>query len=305
MNELYQKYMEIYDKEIVPAVKIFENERIKLKKYFSLFLKIVYPIEIVLYIFLCLKIPSFECRWIVLGGLFLLFWGGPHILMYFPQKKFENKVKSAIMPLMLKPFGDFKWINPKSEELITEEDINKSGMFSYGMQKTDDDKIIGTYKGIQIKISETNINAGKHKHFTGLLILLDIPKKFSGHTLIYANNQLCTQNNNIGEKITLESIDFNNKFNVYTTDSMEARYIITPSFMERFINLTQIFGPHICGYFYERKNLLITIQSLKVLDFFSIGNIQKTIDDKEQFIRFFNEFYAILSIIDELKLYYK
>ncbi len=308
MDELYQKYIEIYHKEIVPSVKIFENKRIKLKRQIDSFFKIIYPLEIILYIFLCIKIPSFECRWIVIFGLFLFFFSFPGIIVYFLQKNFENKVKSFVMPLMLKPFGNFKWINSKSEELVTKEDINKSGMLyrTNFIQKSDDDKFIGKYKDIQIKICETNISAGKHNDFTGLLVLLEIPKNFSGHTLICGNNPLCKQNpNNIGMKINLESIDFNDKFHVFSTDQVEARYIITPSFMERFINLTKIFGPYICSYFYENNKVLITIQSLEVLDFFSIGNIKKTMADKEQFIRFFNEFYAILSIIDELKLYCK
>jgi hypothetical protein len=58
-------------------------------------------------------------------------------------------------------------------------------------------------------------------------------------------NKLFSSFANNLEKVKLESIDFENRFIVYSNDQVEARYILTPSFMERLVKLEKMMGDEI------------------------------------------------------------
>ena len=74
-------------------------------------------------------------------------------------------------------------------------------------------------------------------------------KNFSGNTIIETKRALkrsCIagllsyddSNKNGALSLTkLEDIEFNDKYDIYTDDEVEARYLITPSFMQRLKNM--------------------------------------------------------------------
>ncbi len=79
--------------------------------------------------------------------------------------------------------------------------------------------------------------------FKGLIIKLEFPKSLSGRTLVlqnsweqkfsFANRTLQTFNNEEKNVVDLTDTNFNKKFTVYSSDQVEARYILTPTFMEK------------------------------------------------------------------------
>lgn len=78
--------------------------------------------------------------------------------------------------------------------------------------------------------------------FVGGLIVADCPKPFRGRTVVLPNdlhprNLFSGAFQNIGERVELESDDFNSAFIVYSTDQVEARYLLTPTTMERLLRL--------------------------------------------------------------------
>lgn len=62
-------------------------------------------------------------------------------------------------------------------------------------------------------------------------------KKISGHTIIVGNTTYRTDL----KRIHMESAYFEKSFNVFSTDHIEPRYLLTPSFMERFQELSKVF----------------------------------------------------------------
>ena len=109
--------------------------------------------------------------------------------------------------------------------------------------------------------------------------------------------------NNYGdrlEKVVLEDPNFMNKFKLYSSDQVEARYFVTTAFMERFYNLKTVFGAKgiKCSFLDDR--LLIAIENNK--DFFEIGSLFKSFHDKESIKQFFMELESIYSMIDYFKL---
>tara|TARA_E500000318_G_scaffold51517_1_gene48206 strand:- start:140 stop:1117 length:978 start_codon:yes stop_codon:yes gene_type:complete len=81
--------------------------------------------------------------------------------------------------------------------------------------------------------------------FEGCLIVADFPKSFHGRTVVLPNdfhprNLFSGAFQNIGERVELESDDFNSAFIVYSTDQVEARYLLTPTMMERLLRLRKL-----------------------------------------------------------------
>ena len=102
------------------------------------------------------------------------------------------------------------------------------------------------------------------------------------------------------DKITLEDPVFDKKFDVYSSDEVESRYLITTAFMERFNNLNTSFGAKKakCSFFDE--NIMFAISTNKNL--FEIGNLFQRLDDPNRITEFFNEVASILTLVDYFKL---
>lgn len=103
------------------------------------------------------------------------------------------------------------------------------------------------------------------------------------------------------QKVLLEDPEFNKIFNVYSSNQVEARYLLTTSFMERFKNLQSTFGAKIikCS-FYDQNKLMIAISTEKNL--FEIGSLFKSVYNKDFMKQFYKELSAIYFLIDYFKL---
>lgn len=98
----------------------------------------------------------------------------------------------------------------------------------------------------------------------------------------------------------LEDVEFNRKYDVFTNDEVDARYLITPSFMERLKNMKTAFEADgiSCAFF---GNLLIVAMSTRK-ELFSICSLVKPIDDRKQFVQMYEEIVSIIKLIDHFKL---
>ena len=101
-------------------------------------------------------------------------------------------------------------------------------------------------------------------------------------------------------KIKLESVEFMKKFDVYSSDEVEARYLITTSFMDRFQNLKTVFGAKVIKCSFYNENIMFAINTKE--DFFEIGSLFKSFKDKTAIDRFFKEIESIYDMIDYFKL---
>ena len=103
------------------------------------------------------------------------------------------------------------------------------------------------------------------------------------------------------QKVVLEDSRFNKIFNVYSSDQVEARYLVTTSFMERLKDLQQVFGAKVvkCS-FYDENKLMIAISTDKNL--FEIGNLFKSVYDKDFMKQFYKELSSIYFLMDYFKL---
>ena len=76
--------------------------------------------------------------------------------------------------------------------------------------------------------------------FKGFLFVADFNKHFSGRTLLHRDTWIKMPRE--GNRIKLEDPRFEKYYDVYATDPVEARYILTPSLMERIVELNKKFN---------------------------------------------------------------
>lgn len=102
------------------------------------------------------------------------------------------------------------------------------------------------------------------------------------------------------DKMILEYTEFNNKYNAYSSDQVEGRYLVTTSFMERFKTLHTAFGSKKAkGAFFDNK-VMFAISTNKNL--FEIGDFFHPLTDMKHINDFMKEISAIYEIIDYFKL---
>lgn len=101
-------------------------------------------------------------------------------------------------------------------------------------------------------------------------------------------------------KMNLEDLKFNNMFVSYSSDQVEGRYLITPAFMERLLNLQTAFGTkNIKCSFYDDK-FMVAIETKK--DLFEIGNLHTSLKDLTMINEMYDQLSSIYKMIDYFKL---
>lgn len=102
------------------------------------------------------------------------------------------------------------------------------------------------------------------------------------------------------DEVKLEDPKFAKRFNVYSSDQVEARYLVTPSFMERFQNLNTAFGAKKAKCSFYDDKIMFAISTNKNL--FEVGSIWRSLEDPKTLNQLFDELYSIYRMIDYFKL---
>lgn len=132
--------------------------------------------------------------------------------------------------------------------------------------------------------------------FRGFFFIADFQKNFKGQTTIYRNTWIKLR---FGERrVKLESPEFENSFDVYSNDQIEARYLLTPGTMERILDLDRKFPGKITVSF-RNSNVIIAIPD--GTNHFE-ASIWQTMLNNENLKREFNTLCLLLGIVDDLNL---
>ena len=138
--------------------------------------------------------------------------------------------------------------------------------------------------------------------FKGIVIEIDMNKKVTGHTF-FIEKAITSKNIPINMKgfqsVKLEHSTFAQNYNIYSTNQVEARYILTPSFMERIKALDFAFKAKCVRGSFRGNQLTLVIHTNK--DLFSMGSLLRNSTIKD-FEILYDEMISVLQIVDELKL---
>lgn len=294
-SQMRKKFQEVFFKKISPGLSVYEAERLRQFGY-TRAVKIAALIIILVLVFLTKQIDI---------GLILFICFVAGAVCFGLKKKFENEIKQKIMPYVCKCLGNSSW---KSAQCSFEQLLCKSGIIDRYNCVSYDDSFTGNYKDINYEICESwftnETGSGRHRRietiFRGVMVKLDMNKSFTGNTVIRPDTSLHRSPSQNLKHTTLEDVVFEKKFDVFTDDEVEARYLITPSFMERLNNMKTAFEAYAISCAFYDKYLLVGLSTRK--DLFSIGDLNKPVNDGKQFFTMFEEILSIIKLIDHFKL---
>ena len=234
------------------------------------------------------------------------------VVFYYKRKKYVSWFKENIVHGIIKFIDPGLHYNPVGH--VHKNDYVNSGLYP---EHTDrylgDDYVEGRRDKTTFCFSELHtekeVTSGKSTHwetiFKGLFFIGDFNKNFQGRTFIYSEN-----NPQLGffskmfssfawnlERVKLESIEFESKFIVYSSDQVEARYILTPSFMERLVKLQDLMGDR-TSYSFVDTNVYVAVPISDELfepSVFSENDYNRLGD-------YYNTVHIVFDIIDELNL---
>ncbi len=241
----------------------------------------------------------------LIGTLFLCGW---RINSF--KKKIKDKIYEKLFSLM-----DLKYATKGEEYSLIASKIRNVCACSHIYNRYDtinsDDIIFGNYGEMPFHISDSKITyetgSGKHRRtvtvFDGLFLSAKIGKKFKGETIIKTDHWGQAKEINGKKTVRLEDIEFEKAFEVYGTDQIESRYLLTTGFMNRLLEYKKkkkcaievVFSNDII----PNENIFFFIHSGK--NFFEIP-ITKNLLNKDVFYGVIMDIVDALEIVETLKL---
>ncbi len=335
-----QDFTPHYEQFIKPRIDEFEKKRQaalaerNTRKNRAIIVNVVLNIAIIFSFFFDERHLDWE---IILDWLAtnLIFFINSFFYVQWPLRKYKIGIKEIIFPLIFKFFGnDFVYSHKPCTHIFG--DIENSGIVPDHNSSIFEDLVEGTHNEVRLQLMEAKLKSGgkqshrssrnedifegmndgvvksffsskenNHTVFRGLFIVFSMNKCFSGQTVIKSESGV------VGnwlkgvffklERVKLEDPNFEKLFEVYSNDQVEARYLLTTSFMERLVSLKNLLKGGVGnfqGSFYENK-LLLTIPCE---DKFKVGSIHSPVSFKEEIETILKEMQIIFQIIDILKL---
>ena len=179
-----------------------------------------------------------------------------------PIISYKMAVKDSIIKDFINFFGNF---HHSLFRQIDDDTIKKSLLLNNYNRHDADDYFYGTYKNVSMVISEEEMiykgNKNQSTVFKGIMVLLKFPKAFNGRTVVFKDwncfNFLHKTAKEF-ERIALEDVVFEKEFEVFGTDQIEARVLLTTTFMERMLRVREIFkGKKIQFSFFDNRMINI------------------------------------------------
>lgn len=226
-----------------------------------------------------------------------------------PVIRYKENVKSKFMPVICAFHGMLTYALTGPSEV---EKKYAGEIFPGFNRQENEDMITGEYKGVKVSMHETTLkqkgNKSTHTVFKGLVLDLELKKNFTGKTL------LCKDAGSIGnfftgkdfkglKRVELEDPQFESLFQVFSSDQVEARYVLTTAFMERLLTLARLRSPNATPSVqcvFEQSHLVISLPSQSNL--FEPGKISETALKVDDIHSFLAEIKGVFDLVDVLKL---
>jgi len=228
---------------------------------------------------------------VILGFILLIVYSSKSSAV---SKEFKQKFVAALID------SEFDNVSYFIEGRLSKEAFYKYDFGLSGNIYKSNDHIEATYKGVRFSLCDVLLQqrtrSGKTTHtvtkFQGPVLRIKLSKSQPGRLQVLESSRLTWFDHY--DKVEMESITFNNTFNVYTTNELLAFYILTPHFMEKLMkvereNPGKLYFTFIDGYLniglYNRK------------DNFEVAG--KTISD-DTLLLFKSQIHKIKEIIEEV-----
>jgi hypothetical protein len=138
--------------------------------------------------------------------------------------------------------------------------------------------------------------------FRGQCLAVKFMKQFSGITKVYRDMGMLNFFAKLGQlgqgqHVKVEDPVFEKAFEVYSTDQVEARFILTPDFMERLLGLERTFQGKQLRCAFAGGEMFLAVEGKNLLE---PGSMNRTMDDLNRVREMLLDFAAIFLLIDAM-----
>jgi hypothetical protein len=172
-----------------------------------------------------------------------------------------------------------------------------------------EDEIKGTREGAAYSLFEAHLRDVRRDSkgrtttvtvFRGQLLRVAFPQKFLGRTIVLRDAGMFNGFLGLGtdlQRVGLVDPKFEKVFEVLSTDQVEARYLLTPVFMERLLKLEELLHGKKARAAFSDGDLLVAIEGGNL---FEAGSMFKPLADRARVDRVLKEIQSVHGVIDAL-----
>lgn len=305
-TNLKSRFDQYYQTTLYPFLKQKEDTRLKYVNRFWFLLLLsffVLPMAI-LVIYFVNNYSEINIDW----GIFYIIVAVAVFVLRGPFAKYRKEVKNDVMDLFVRFFDGFSYHQGAG---LSPALLERSRIFPAYTKAKADDCFDGVYNDVALRVCEEHLEKeyrtakGRRRVqtvFRGIAVEMGMKKPFKGQTIVLKDSGFFNKFKGFNdlERVKLEDVIFEKHFEVYSSDQIEARYLLTTAFMERILKLKELYkGKKIEISFYANK-ILLAIDTRE--DMFEPCSFFKTNLNKEKIDTVFEQFWTIFSVIHVLKL---
>jgi hypothetical protein len=190
---------------------------------------------------------------------------GEYWAAYKLERQYRRRYKERVLPQLLADFGDLRYQPASTDEVKRLGALRIVPDFD---SVRADDEVSGTYDGLPVRIIEACLRRRQQKKsvvvFDGLFVAITLPRSLSGTTVVLTDrggweNFKARWRGGSLEVVRLDDMEFEQRYEVYSTDQIEARALLTPAFMERFLGFATRSGFSLPGAIAEGSTLVVAL----------------------------------------------
>lgn len=233
---------DFYYKNLFPTLETLEKERKQLRTR-VIVIGVILSIIAIFLIIITNHIDFIIVGYVILGS----------ILYKFLVKDYTKEFKQNIIRPLIHAIDEK--LHYQDSLHVAQHIFDKSDLFSTPDRLSGNDLVRGKIHNINIQFSDIHAEK-KHKDskgrtswstiFKGLFIVSEFNKNFNGQTVILPDTAQSTFGNLIGnwlqsknmardELVKMDDTEFENEFVVYSTNQVEARYILSHNLMKKLL----------------------------------------------------------------------
>ena len=222
------------------------------------------------------------------------------------SKMFSSFYKEEVVDEIIHAFCPNATYSPNNG--VSEDLFRNSGLFTSPDRYHAEDLIEGCLDKTSFICSEVHAEERRARStkngvqyywediFKGFLFIADFHKEFQGETTVLRDSFFKIKMG--ASRVKMENPDFEKVFDVFSTNQIEARYLITPSMMERMLKLDSNFKKGITISFRDSTILVAIPDSKNRFE----ADVWSSLSDMSILKSDFAVLQSLLDIVDELNL---
>ena len=201
--------------------------------------------------------------------------------------------KARVLPTLVGVANGLRYQSPQKAQLQP-----LQALFGFDALKGDD-ALVGAYRGLPVVVAQVRALRGRMAVFDGLVVEVTLMNRLAGDTTVVpapSKGQPHWARPHGLAPVGLEDPVFERAYDVYASDQVMARALLTPAFMERFHSLATRgrFGPPLClGH---ASQLFVALPTSKPV--FTPPDFDDSASGLEEITQLKADFAAILGVID-------